>query len=87
LFVHCGIVAGIVLQVGTGNNMAGKETLVLSGLDATRMAIDDFLVFFPSTTVSSVQNRIREENELNAKEFDTKTLGQLLNMPNQGDKS
>jgi hypothetical protein len=72
------------MKVGTGDNMAGKEQLVLKGLEASRLAIDDFLSFFPSESVNDVRKQIREENELNIKEFDSKTLGPLLNLPTQG---
>lgn len=58
--------------------MGGKEDLVLKGLDATRKSIDDFLAYFPKDQVDAVVAKIKEENDLNAKEFD-ETLGQILN--------
>jgi hypothetical protein len=60
--------------------MAGKEEIVLKGLDATRKSIDDFLAFFPKATVDVVAGRVAEENALNVKEFDP-ALGDLVNMP------
>jgi len=35
--------------------MAGKEELVLKGLDAARANIDKFLSYFPKSTIESVQ--------------------------------
>jgi hypothetical protein len=69
-----------LLQVGQMNAMSGKEELVFKGLDATRRSIDDFLVYFPKAEIDAVSSRIKEENELNAKEFDS-TFGVILNMP------
>jgi hypothetical protein len=61
--------------------MAGKEDLVLKGLDAARRSIDEFLAFFPQSDVDKAKAILQEENELNIKEFDSKSLGALLNMP------
>jgi hypothetical protein len=60
--------------------MAGKEALVLKGLDATRKSIDDFLSYFPAATVDKVKQQVEEENALNIKEFDP-ALGIIVNMP------
>ena len=60
--------------------MSVQEELVLKGLDATRRSIDDFLGYFPKSQVDSVAALLKEENELNVKEFDP-SLGTLLNMP------
>ena len=60
--------------------MAGKETLVLKGLEATQLKLDEFLAFFPVETVKMVKRQIKEENELNVKEFD-QSLGTILNLP------
>ena len=60
--------------------MAGKEGLVLRGLESTRKGIDEFLAFFPASDVSAVKKRVDYENELNVKEFDS-SLGDILNMP------
>mmetsp|Transcript_30946 Transcript_30946/g.45882 ORF Transcript_30946/g.45882 Transcript_30946/m.45882 type:complete len:249 (-) Transcript_30946:70-816(-) len=68
------------LKVGTNDNMAGKEGLVLKGLDAARSSIDDFLGYFPDTDVESVRKKILEENELNRKEWDP-ALGDIVNLP------
>ena len=59
--------------------MAGKEALVLRGLEATRKNIDEFLAFFPPSEVDAARARVREENELNVKEFD-RSLGSILNL-------
>ena len=59
--------------------MAGKEALVLKGLDATRKNIDEFLAFFPESEVDAARAKVREENELNIKEFDS-SLGNILNL-------
>jgi len=52
----------------------------LKGLEATRASIDDFLAYFPKSTVDEVQQRIRTENEQNVKEFDS-SLGSIVNLP------
>jgi len=60
--------------------LAGKQDLVLKGLEATRKLIDDFLAFFPLETVAKAKTQVAEENALNEKEFD-KSLGNILNLP------
>jgi hypothetical protein len=60
--------------------MAGKEKLVLRGLDSARQSIDDFISYFPPVEVDTVRSQIREENELNKKEWDP-ALGEIVNMP------
>ena len=60
--------------------MAGKEGLVLKGLDAAQAKLDEFLGFFPVETLQKVKDRVREENELNMKEFDP-ALGNIVNLP------
>lgn len=60
------------------DSMTGKETLVLKGLEVTRSRIDDFLALFPADVVESVRDQIRQENDLNAKEFDPE-IGVILN--------
>lgn len=62
------------------NTMSGKEELVFKGLEATRRSIDDFLAYFSKVDVDAAYSRIKEENDLNAKEFDP-AFGALLNMP------
>ena len=62
------------------NTMSGKEELVFKGLDATRRSIDAFLAYFPKADVDAVSSRIKEENDLNTKEFDT-SFGVILNLP------
>lgn len=52
----------------------------MKGLDAARESIDDFLAFFPASVVDSVKAKVRQENELNVKEFDP-SLGTIINMP------
>jgi hypothetical protein len=61
--------------------MAGKEELVLKGLDATQKTIDDFLAYFPKSDIEKVTAMVQEENALNVKEFDSAKIGSLLNMP------
>eukprot|EP00568_Trieres_chinensis_P004818 CAMPEP_0183291256 /NCGR_PEP_ID=MMETSP0160_2-20130417/736_1 /TAXON_ID=2839 ORGANISM="Odontella Sinensis, Strain Grunow 1884" /NCGR_SAMPLE_ID=MMETSP0160_2 /ASSEMBLY_ACC=CAM_ASM_000250 /LENGTH=260 /DNA_ID=CAMNT_0025452039 /DNA_START=51 /DNA_END=833 /DNA_ORIENTATION=+ len=67
------------LKVGTSNSMAGKEGIVLSGLDTAKKGIDEYLSYFPENVVNSVRAQIQEENELNRKEFDS-SLGNILNL-------
>ena len=62
------------------DSLAGKETLVIKGLESAQAKIDDFLSYFPEDTVSSVRKKIQQENELNVKEFDP-TLGDIINLP------
>jgi hypothetical protein len=69
-----------LLQVGSQDtSMSGKEELVLKGLDAARKTIDEFLAYFPAAEVDAVRNRVKQENELNVKEFDT-SVGSILNL-------
>lgn len=67
------------IKVGS-SSIAGKEEIVLRGLDATRRGIDDFLSFFPVSEVQPVMSLIEEENRMNEKEFDS-NLGQIINLP------
>lgn len=60
------------------DNLAGKEALVLKGLDSAKKSIDEFLNLFPGDIVAGVSDKIKEENELNYKEFDT-SLGTIIN--------
>lgn len=60
--------------------MAGKEEIVLSGLGAAQLKIDEFLSFFPEDTVQKIKTTIKEENDLNIKEFDP-SLGDIINLP------
>jgi len=60
--------------------LAGKENLVIKGLESAQARIDDFLSYFPEDTVAVVRRKIQEENELNVKEFDP-TLGDIINLP------
>ena len=66
-------------QVGS-DSLAGKQDLVLKGLESTRKAIDDFLAYFPAENVEKAKAKVAEENALNEKEFD-KSLGNILNLP------
>jgi len=59
--------------------MAGKEALVLKGLEAAQINIDKFLAYFPEETVNKVKNKVKEENDLNVKEFD-RSLGDIINL-------
>ena len=66
------------LKVGTYDSMAGKEPLVLKGLESARLNIDEFLTYFDARDVNLVRAKIQEENDLNSKEFDP-SLGVILN--------
>ncbi|KAL3894940.1 MAG: hypothetical protein SGARI_007598, partial [Bacillariaceae sp.] len=50
--------------------MAGKEELVLKGLEAAQLKLDEFLSFFDEGTINKIKAQVQEENELNVKEFD-----------------
>lgn len=67
------------IKVGK-DNMAGKEALVLKGLESAQVTLDQFLSFFPSESVDKVKQLVKEENELNRKEFDP-ALGDIINLP------
>jgi len=56
-------------------SMAGKEQLVLKGLEASRKGIDDFVSYFPRDDVLAVVAKIETENELNMREFDKELNG------------
>jgi hypothetical protein len=61
--------------------MAGKEDLVIKGLEATQKTIDEFLAYFPKADIERVKAVVEQENADNVKEFDSASLGALLNMP------
>lgn len=67
------------IKVGK-SSMAGKEEVVLNGLQAASGNIDLFLNFFPDETVQKIKDQIKAENDLNVKEFDPK-LGDIINLP------
>lgn len=48
------------------------------GLEVTRSRLDDFLALFPAEVVEKVRAKIKEENDLNASEFDP-AIGVILN--------
>jgi len=58
--------------------LAGKEQIVLNGLEAAQKSIDQFLSYFPKDAIANVYAKIEEENALNAKEFDS-SLGAIIN--------
>jgi hypothetical protein len=60
--------------------MAGKEELVLNGLQAAGLSIDSFLGYFPKENLEKVRAQIKTENDLNIKEFDP-ALGGIINLP------
>mmetsp|Transcript_13860 Transcript_13860/g.38086 ORF Transcript_13860/g.38086 Transcript_13860/m.38086 type:complete len:248 (-) Transcript_13860:1060-1803(-) len=66
------------IKVGE-NSIAGKEALVLKGLDAAQAKLDEFLSFFPEDTVASIKKQVNDENDLNMQEFDS-NLGNIVNM-------
>jgi hypothetical protein len=59
--------------------LAGKEQLVLKGLDAARRNLDDFLSYFPISEIDAAKEKLLAENALNVKEFDPE-LGFILNL-------
>lgn len=65
------------IKVGS-DSMAGKEAIVVKGLDSVRKDIDDFLGYFPQDVLDQAKARIMSENELNFNEFDPE-LGSILN--------
>jgi hypothetical protein len=67
------------IKVGE-SSMAGKEDLVLRGLKATRKSMDEFLAYFPKSTVDGIYQKVEEENALNKREFDP-SLGTIINPP------
>jgi len=67
------------IKVGK-NSMAGKEEIVVKGLEATQVQLDEFLSYFDQDIVTRVKDQVQEENELNVKEFD-KSLGDIINLP------
>mmetsp|Transcript_13210 Transcript_13210/g.13019 ORF Transcript_13210/g.13019 Transcript_13210/m.13019 type:complete len:155 (+) Transcript_13210:492-956(+) len=67
------------IKVGK-SSMNGKEDLVIKGLDATQVKLDEFLLFFDEATLKKIKAQVQEENELNIKEFD-ESLGVIINLP------
>ena len=59
--------------------MNGKEEIVVKGLEATQIKLDEFVDFFDDAAVSKVKALIQEENELNKNEYD-KSFGEILNL-------
>lgn len=66
------------IKVGS-NSMSGKEEIVVRGLEATGIKLDEFLSFFDETTVTRVKDQVQSENDLNIAEFD-KSLGDIINL-------
>jgi hypothetical protein len=58
--------------------LAGKESIVIKGLESVRRDIDEFLSYFPQDVLDQQKAKVMEENELNYKEFDPE-LGSILN--------
>jgi hypothetical protein len=58
--------------------LAGKEAIVIKGLESVRRDIDEFLSYFPQDVLDQQRAKVMEENELNFKEFDPE-LGSILN--------
>jgi hypothetical protein len=69
-----------MLQVGSSNAMTGKEEIVLKGLEAAQLKLDEFVSFFDPTIIKEVKDQVEEENALNVKEFD-QNLGPIINLP------
>ena len=68
-----------VLQVGS-TSLAGKEALVLKGLESKKRNIDEFLSYFPTSEIDAAKAKIDTENKLNLAEFDP-ALGAPINLP------
>lgn len=66
------------LKVGS-TTLAGKEQIVLKGLDAARRNIDSFLSYFSEGEIEPARKRVAEENRLNEEEFDP-ALGVIINL-------
>ena len=66
------------IKVGS-DSMAGKEALVLKGLEAASFKLDEFLGFFPEDVINKVKDKVKAENDLNVKEFDP-SLGDIINL-------
>ena len=62
------------------DNMAGKERLVLQGLESAGKNVDAFLTYFPKELVDAARAQVLQENELNFKEWD-RSLGEIVNLP------
>lgn len=67
--------------------MAGKEALVLKGLDAARRNIDEFLSYFPAAEIDAAKVKIASENKLNLEEFDPELGGAPINLAAPGTKA
>jgi hypothetical protein len=68
----------MLLQIGSSNLSSDKQDVVLKGLDATRKSIDEFLTYFPADAVDKVKAKVKDENDMNFKEFD-RNLGDIIN--------
>ena len=66
------------IKVGK-NSMSGKEEIVVKGLEATRIKLEQFLSYFDEADVTRIKAQVQEENDLNTKEFD-KSLGDIINL-------
>ena len=66
------------IKVGKGS-MNGKEEIVVKGLEAAEIKLNEFLSYFDKETVERVMAQAEAENELNTKEFD-KNLGDIINL-------
>ena len=66
------------IKVGK-NSMSGKEEIVVKGLEATSIKLEQFLSYFDEADVTRIKAQVQEENDLNLKEFD-KSLGDIINL-------
>lgn len=66
------------IKVGK-NSMSGKEEIVVKGLEATKIKLEQFLSYFDEADVTRIKAQVQEENDLNLKEFD-KSLGDIINL-------
>ena len=61
------------------SSINGKEEIVVKGLEAAEIKLNEFLSYFDKETVERVMAQAEAENELNTKEFD-KNLGDIINL-------
>lgn len=66
------------IKVGK-NSMSGKEEIVVKGLEAAEIKLDEFLSYFDQEDVARIKAQAEAENELNTQEFDKK-LGDIINL-------
>ena len=66
------------IKVGK-NSMNGKEEIVVKGLEAAEIKLEEFLSYFDPEDVARIKAQAEAENQLNTQEFD-KNLGDIINL-------